>query len=302
MLCRNDILNTIGNTPVVKLRGNEKGASIYAKLEMFNPGGSVKDRPAMSMILDAERRELLSRNTTVIEATSGNAGIALAMICAVRGYRCVIIMPDNMSVERRMLIEAYGAEIELTPADDGMKGAIERLNELAVRLPDSFIPDQFNNPANPRAHETGTGPEIIEALGTKIDAFVAGIGTGGTITGVGRVLKQANPDVRIIGIEPAESAVLNGNNPGKHTIQGIGAGFIPKILDMGIIDRIVTTDSNTALKYTKLLTSREGVFGGISSGAAYSASIQIANELGGDSVVVTLFPDNGCKYITTGVF
>lgn len=302
MICCKSILESIGNTPLIRLRGSSESSRIYAKLEMFNPGGSVKDRAALSMILDAERRGILERGNTVIEATSGNTGIALAMICAVRGYNCTIVMPENMSVERRKMINAYGATIELTPAKYGMNGAIDRMKELVNKIPNCFVPDQFNNPANPYAHETSTAPEIIEAIGRNIDAFVAGIGTGGTITGVGRALKRANPGTKIIGTEPSESAVITGESPSKHNIQGIGAGFIPKILDLDILDEVYRIDTPTAFEHTQKLAFNEGIFAGISSGAAYAASLRAINELGADAIVVTLFPDGGCKYLSSGVF
>lgn len=297
------ILETIGKTPLVQLRGDKAGdrAKIYAKLEMFNPGGSVKDRPALNMILDAEKRGVLDSRTTVIEATSGNTGIALSMICAVRGYECIIVMPENMSIERIKTMKAYGAEIELTPKDGGMKGALARVEDLCEKLSNTFIPAQFDNYSNPAAHEFTTGPEIIEALG-HIDALVIGIGTGGTITGVARAFRRTGYSTKIIGIEPEESAVIKGDNPGKHGIQGIGAGFIPKILDINLIDEILTVSTQSAIDGTRQLARREGIFGGISSGAAYIASLRVAEELGTGKTIVTLFPDNGFKYLSMEVF
>ncbi len=299
----NKILKTIGKTPLVQLRGDGFGerAKIYAKLEMFNPGGSVKDRPALNMIIDAEKRGVLDSRTTVIEATSGNTGIALSMICAARGYKCIIVMPQNMSIERIKTMGAYGAKIELTPVETGMKGALARVEELREELSNTFIPAQFDNPANPAAHEFTTGPEIIEALG-HIDAFVIGIGTGGTITGVARAFRKAGLSPKIIGIEPEESAVIKGNSPGKHGIQGIGAGFIPKNLDQSLIDEVLTVSTQTALNGTRRLAKREGIFGGISSGAAYMASLQIAEEMEEGKTIVTLFPDSGFKYLSMEVF
>ncbi len=293
------ILEAIGNTPLIELRTKK---NLFAKLEMSNPGGSVKDRAALSIITDAENRGLLDSKTTVIEATSGNTGIALAMICAIRGYECFLAMPESMSIERRKIMQAYGAKIELTPPEKGMRGAIERIDELQHDIPKTFVASQFSNSANVAAHEFGTGPEIIEALEGKIDAFVAGIGTGGTITGVAKALKTAGIPARIIGIEPEESAVLSGKPSGKHGIQGIGAGFVPEILDLELLHEIRRIDTTTAIQAARLLAEKEGILGGISSGAAYWIATQITYELGENANVVTLFPDGGFKYLSTGLF
>jgi len=303
LLANIDILSLIGKTPIIELPSFSPcdGAGIWAKLEMFNPGGSVKDRAALSMILSAERAGKLRPETTVIEPSSGNTGIAIAMLCAIRGYKCLIVMPETMSIERRKMIAAFGAGIILTPGDAGMRGSVEKAIELLDEIPDSFLPNQFDNPANPSAHEFGTGPEIIDSIG-EFDAFVAGIGTGGTITGVARALKSANIGARMVGIEPAESTVLSGGSAGKHGIQGLGAGFIPKILNMDLIDEIIAVDTREAFEYTRRLVAQEGIFAGISSGAALVGAVRVAERLRSGEKVVTLFPDGGMKYLSTTVF
>lgn len=297
----------IGRTPMLELRAIERElgleARIVAKLESFNPAGSAKDRVAKSMIDDAEARGLLKPGAVIIEPTSGNTGIGLASVAAARGYRAVIVMPDSMSEERKLLMKAYGAELVLTDGAKGMQGAIDRAAELACETPNSFIPGQFDNPANPAAHYATTGPEIWEDLDGEVDFFVAGVGTGGTITGVGRYLKERKPDVRIVAVEPSDSAVLSGGKAGAHALQGIGAGFIPKALDCSVYDEIVTVTSADAYEMGRLMGRREGLPVGVSSGAALWAAVQIARrpQSKGKTIVV-LFPDGGEKYLSTPMF
>lgn len=297
----------IGRTPMLELRNIERElgleARIVAKLESFNPAGSAKDRVAKSMIDDAEARGLLKPGAVIIEPTSGNTGIGLASVAAARGYRAVIVMPDSMSEERRLLMKAYGAELVLTDGAKGMQGAIDRAAELARETPNSFIPGQFENPANPAAHYATTGPEIWEDLDGEVDFFVAGVGTGGTITGVGSYLKEMKPDVRIVAVEPSDSAVLSGGKAGAHALQGIGAGFIPKALDCLVYDEIVTVTSADAYEMGRLMGRREGLPVGVSSGAALWAAVQIARrpQSKGRTIVV-LFPDGGEKYLSTPMF
>lgn len=297
----------IGRTPMLELRAIERElgleARIAAKLESFNPAGSAKDRVAKSMIDDAEARGLLKPGAVIIEPTSGNTGIGLASVAAARGYRAVIVMPDSMSEERKLLMKAYGAELVLTDGAKGMQGAIDRAAELARETPNSFIPGQFENPANPAAHYATTGPEIWEDLDGEVDFFVAGVGTGGTITGVGRYLKERKPDVRVVAVEPSDSAVLSGGKAGAHALQGIGAGFIPKVLDRSVYDEIVTVTSADAYEMGRLMGSREGLPVGVSSGAALWAAVQIARrpQSKGRTIVV-LFPDGGEKYLSTPMF
>ena len=306
-----DVTELIGRTPVVRLSrfgrgdcgGGPDGAAlvrgeILAKLESRNPGGSVKDRTALYMIKDAELQGLLKPGGTVIEPTSGNTGVGLAMIAAVRGYRLVLTMPDSMSVERRKLLASYGAEIMLTPGALGMAGAVEAARSLQKENPDWFMPSQFENPSNPRAHEETTAAEIIADLGGALDAFVAGVGTGGTITGVGRALKRAIPSVRIVGVEPAESAVLSGGAAGSHGIQGIGAGFVPKVLDMSVVDEIIAVRSEDARAAARELACSEGILAGVSSGAAAVAALHVARRLGPGAPVLALFPDTGERYLS----
>ncbi len=298
------ILTLIGNTPIVRLQKmpSPDDAAIYAKLEGNNPGGSVKDRIAASMIDVAESDGKIRPGGTIIEPTSGNTGIGLAMVAAVRGYRLVLTMPENMTLERRHVLKAYGAEIVLTPADKGMRGAVEKAEELARDNPDFFMPQQFDNKANPLAHRRYTAPEIINALGGVPDAFVVGVGTGGTITGAGEVFKTLRPDVLIVAVEPAASPVLSGGKPGRHRIGGIGAGFIPSILNREIIDEIITVTDDEAAETARQLALREGIFAGISSGAAMFASMKIAERLGRGKKVVTVFADRGDKYLSAGLF
>lgn len=297
----------IGRTPMLELRAIERElgleARIAAKLESFNPAGSAKDRVAKSMIDDAEARGLLKPGAVIIEPTSGNTGIGLASVAAARGYRAVIVMPDSMSEERKLLMKAYGAELVLTDGAKGMQGAIDRAAELARETPNSFIPGQFENPANPAAHYATTGPEIWEDTGGEVDFFVAGVGTGGTITGVGRYLKEKKPDVRVVAVEPSDSPVLSGGKAGAHALQGIGAGFVPKALDCSVYDEIVTVTSADAYEMGRLMGRREGLPVGVSSGAALWAAVQIARrpQSKGRTIVV-LFPDGGEKYLSTPMF
>lgn len=297
----------IGGTPLLELTHIEKEfglkAKILAKLEYFNPAGSVKDRVAKAMIDDAEQKGLLKKGSVIIEPTSGNTGIGLASVAAARGYRIIIVMPETMSVERRQIMKAYGAELVLTEGAKGMKGAIAKADELAKEIPDSFVPGQFVNPANPKAHFGHTGPEIYADTDGKVDFFVAGVGTGGTITGVGGYLKSKNPDVKVIAVEPATSAVLSTGVAGAHKIQGIGAGFVPDVLDTKIYDEIIPVSNEDAFSTGKLIGKKEGVLVGISSGAALHAAIEVAKrpENEGKNIVV-LFPDTGDRYLSTPLF
>ena len=297
----------IGRTPLLELTNLEKKyglkARILAKLEYLNPAGSVKDRIALAMIKDAEKKGLLTPQSVIIEPTSGNTGIGLASVAAARGYRIIIVMPDSMSVERRQLMKAYGAELVLTPGAQGMKGAIAKADELAAEIPHSFIPGQFVNPANPEAHYTTTGPEIWEDTDGTVDAFVAGVGTGGTITGIGRYLREKNPAVRIVAVEPKTSAVLSTGVAGKHGIQGIGAGFVPAVLDTGVYDEIIPVADEDAFATGRLVGKNEGVLVGISSGAAVWAALQLAQrpEMAGKTIVV-LLPDTGDRYLSGPMF
>ena len=300
-------IELIGKTPLVELVNLEKReglkARLLAKVEYFNPAGSVKDRVGKAMIEAAEQSGELKPGAVIIEPTSGNTGIGLASVAAAKGYRMILTMPDTMSVERRNILKAYGAEIVLTPGERGMTGAIEKAEELAKEIPGSFIPGQFDNPENPKAHELTTGPEIWEDTEGCVDAFVAGVGTGGTITGTGRYLKKMNPAVKIIAMEPAESPVLSAGHGGPHKIQGIGAGFVPKVLDTGIYDEIVTVEDDDAFAGAKLLARTEGMLVGISSGAALYAAIALARreEYAGKTIVV-LLPDSGDRYYSTPLF
>ena len=297
----------IGNTPLYHLQATEKAmdlsARLLAKLECFNPGGSAKDRVALSMIRDAEKRGILKPGSVIIEPTSGNTGIGLACVAATRGYQTIIVMPDSMSRERQLLMVAYGAELVLTPGKLGMQGAIEKAQELAKQHPNSFIPDQFCNPANPAAHMETTGPEIWEDAQGIVDIFVAGVGTGGTLTGVGTYLKQKNPQIQIVAVEPAASALLSGNPAGSHGLMGIGANFIPEILDKDLIDQIIPVTEQQAYDAARALGRTEGLLVGISSGAALHAAQELAKkaENAGKTIVV-LLPDTGERYLSTPMF
>jgi cysteine synthase len=295
-----NILETIGNTPLVSLNRIPQPdmAEVLAKLESLNPGGSVKDRIAIAMINDAERKGILKRDSTIIEPTSGNTGIGLAMVCAVKGYRCILTMPETMSLERIYILKSYGAEVILTPGSQGMSGAIKKAEEIYNKTSHSFMPQQFKHPANPQVHRETTAKEILAQTGGKLDAFIAGIGTGGTITGVGEILKKHNAQIRVIAVEPEASAVLSGRVHGAHKIQGIGAGFIPDILNREIIDEIVTVSDSDAYETAKLLAKKEGIFCGPSSGAALVAALKIAKRLGNGKRVVTIFPDTGERYFS----
>jgi len=293
----------IGHTPVIRLHNSvPKGsAAILAKLESLNPGGSVKDRICLAMIRAGEAEGRLKPGGTIIEATSGNTGIGLAIVAAARGYHLILTMPDTMSEERRSLLRAYGAELVLTPDSKGMHAAIQRAEEILEEHPDYFMPQQFSNPANPDAHRRTTAHEILEQC-PDFEAFIAGVGTGGTITGVGSVLKKERPEVEIIAVEPAQSPVLSGGEPGFHKIQGIGAGFIPDILDVDLIDRVITISDDEAAEHTRILAAREGILVGISSGANFAAALKIAAELPPEKNVLVVFCDTGERYLTTELF
>lgn len=297
----NNITEIIGHTPLIRLQkvsDQRHSAEILGKLESLNPGGSVKDRACLVMIEEAEQKGTLKPGATVIEPTSGNTGIGLAMICAVKGYRCILTMPESMSLERNYLLRTYGAEVILTPTRLGMIGAIEKAEAVAKKIPDSFIPRQFENTANVDAHRKTTAKEILEACDGHLHAFVAGVGTGGTITGTGEALKLAFPDLKIVAVEPSRSAVLSGKPPGQHNIQGIGAGFVPKILNRGIIDEIVSIDDKEAFAMTRRLGKEEGLCVGISSGAAVLAAIKTAKEMGPGKRVVVILADTGERYFS----
>ncbi|MBC7170463.1 cysteine synthase A [Candidatus Bipolaricaulota bacterium] len=299
-----DVTELIGRTPLVRLARLARGvgAEVVAKLEMANPGGSVKDRIAQAMIRDAEERGLLHPGGIVVEPTSGNTGIGLALVCAVRGYRLILVMPDTMSVERRAILQALGAELVLTPGEEGMPGAVQAAQDLARRY-GAFVPGQFTNPANPRIHEETTAEEIWRHTAGRVDAFVAGVGTGGTVTGVGRALRRWNPGVWVVAVEPAASPVLSGGAPGRHRIQGIGAGFVPDVFDRSVVDEILPVSDDEAAEAARRLARTEGILAGTSSGAALAAALRVAArpEFGAKQVVVVL-PDTGERYLSTGLF
>lgn len=299
-----NVMELVGRTPMVRLNRLVKPqmAEVVLKLESFNPGGSVKDRIAMSMILAAEKEGKLKPGDTIVEPTSGNTGIGLAMIAASRGYKLILVMPDTMSVERRNLLKAYGAQVILTPGAKGMKGALEKVEEMVREQPGLFVPQQFANPANPQIHRETTAREIMEQTDGQLDAFVAGVGTGGTLTGVGEVLKKEKPGVKVFAVEPASSPVLSGGQPGPHKIQGIGAGFIPSVLNRGVIDRAIKVENDDAFETARRLAAEEGILVGISSGAAVFAALQVADELGAGKRVVVIAPDTGERYLSTELF
>ena len=301
------VTDLIGKTPLVKLtnyiKENELEADIYAKLELFNPAGSVKDRIALAMINDAEEKGLLKKGSVIIEPTSGNTGIGLASVAAARGYRIILTMPETMSVERRNLLKAYGAELVLTDGAKGMKGAIAKAEELSKEIPNSFIPGQFVNPANPAIHRATTGPEIWDDTDGKVDIFVAGVGTGGTVSGVGEYLKSKNPNVKVVAVEPAGSPVLTKGVSGPHKIQGIGAGFVPDTLDTKVYDEVIAVENEDAFKTGREIARKEGVLVGISSGAAvYAASVLARRPENKGKIIVALLPDNGDRYLSTPMF
>jgi len=296
----NNAIDLIGSTPMVRINKipGLTGGSVYAKMELFNPGGSIKDRICLSMIEAAEKAGRLHPGDTIIEPTSGNTGIGLALVAAVKGYKAILVMPESMSTERFGLLSSFGAEVVLTSAIDGMKGSIIEAERLLKENPGYFMPDQFSNPANPEAHRKTTGPEIWDEMNGEVDAFVAAVGTGGTITGVGEVLKQRNKNIRIVAVEPASSPVISGGSPGPHKIQGIGAGFIPSVLNRDIIDEIIPVTDDEAFETAKLLSKEEGLMVGISSGANVFAAMKVAKKLGAGKNVVTVLCDTGERYIS----
>lgn len=301
------ITDLIGDTPLVRLNRivPEDSAEIYVKLEYQNPGSSVKDRIAISMIETAEKEGLLKPGATIIEPTSGNTGIGLALVAAAKGYKAILVMPETMSIERRNLLRAYGADLVLTPGSEGMNGAVRRAEELAAENPDYFMPQQFKNQANVKIHRETTGPEIVEAINSldgKLDAFIAGIGTGGTISGAGEVLKQNFPNVKVVAVEPSASPILSGGKPGPHKIQGIGANFIPDILNREIYDQIITVENEEAFETSRRVAKEEGILSGISSGAAIFAALKVAKELGKGKRVVAIVPSNGERYLSTPLY
>ncbi|MCM3667084.1 cysteine synthase A [Mesobacillus subterraneus] len=299
----NSINELVGQTPIVKLNRlvDDQSADVYLKLEYMNPGSSVKDRIALAMIEDAEAKGVLKQGDTIIEPTSGNTGIGLAMVAAAKGYKAILVMPETMSMERRNLLRAYGANLVLTPGPEGMGGAIRKAGELAKEH-GYFMPQQFENEANPTVHERTTGPEIVEQMGDQLDAFIAGIGTGGTITGAGKVLREKYKDIKIIAVEPTDSPVLSGGKPGPHKIQGIGAGFIPGVLDTRVYDEIIKVENEQAFEFARRAAKEEGILGGISSGAAIYAALETAKKLGKGKKVLAIIPSNGERYLSTPLY
>ncbi|WP_322908074.1 cysteine synthase A [Paenibacillus campi] len=303
----NNVTELIGGTPLVRLNRvvPEDSAEIYLKLEYQNPGSSVKDRIAISIVEEAEKQGILKPGGTIVEATSGNTGIGLAMVAAAKGYKCVIVMPETMSLERRNLLRAYGAELVLTPGSEGMNGAVKKAESILQENPGYFMAEQFKNKANVKIHRETTGPEIVEAIdsiGGTLDAFIAGIGTGGTITGAGEVLKERFPDIKIYAVEPAASPILAGGQPGPHKIQGIGANFIPEILNRDVYDKIIHVENDEAFEVARLVAKEEGVLSGISSGAAIHAALKVAKELGKGKRIVVIIPSNGERYLSTPLY
>jgi len=299
----NSVTELIGQTPIVKLNGftDENSADVFLKLEYMNPGSSVKDRIALAMIEAAEESGNLKAGDTIIEPTSGNTGIGLAMVAAAKGYKAILVMPETMSMERRNLLRAYGADLVLTPGPEGMNGAIKKAGDLAEEK-GYFLPQQFKNFANPAVHERTTGPEIVEQMGDQLDAFISGIGTGGTITGAGKVLRENYKDIKIVAVEPTDSAILSGGKPGPHKIQGIGAGFVPDVLDTEVYDEIVQVENEQAFEYARRAAREAGVLGGISSGAAIYAAVQVAQKLGKGKKVLAILPSNGERYLSTPLY
>lgn len=300
----NSVLELVGQTPIVKLNNlqEENSADIYLKLEYFNPGSSVKDRIALAMFEAAEKSGQLKKGDTIIEPTSGNTGIGLALVASAKGYKAILVMPETMSLERRNLLRAYGAELVLTPGPDGMKGAIAKAEELAQEN-GYFLPQQFNNQANPEVHRNTTGPEIVAAFGDDtLDAFIAGIGTGGTITGTGEVLREKNPNIKIYAVEPKDSPVLSGGKPGPHKIQGIGAGFVPSVLNTEVYEQILQVTTEESFEYARRAAREEGILAGISGGAAIAAAVQVAKQLGKGKKVLAIIPDNGERYLSTALY
>lgn len=304
MKIHNNILELIGSTPLVKLNDLNSGyANIVAKLEYFNPANSVKDRPALFMIEQAEKDGLINNDTVIIEPTSGNTGIGLALVCAVKGYKLILTMPENMSLERRKMLAGYGAEVVLTPVESGMKGAIEKADELALKYKNSFIPSQFTNPNNPKIHELTTAQEIIQDTDGKVDIVVASFGTGGTISGIGKALKEYNPNIKIIGVEPSESPLVSKGKFAPHGIQGIGANFVPQTLNLNVIDEIITVSTEDAIMTAKTLSKQEGICCGISSGANVKVAIDVSNRIENkDKLIVVMTCDYGERYISTALF